>query len=145
MKKRWLFLAALIVSAPHAAYAARQQTKISGAQTEAHVSGADTAQGGKNGTIHASGAATSAAGKTSSATGKKASDAGKVVDAIGRAAFAKDAGKNAPRHSSTVTHEFSDDHPAPGVVRQPRQPKQAAVEPPRSPDQPRSPDIPKLK
>lgn len=145
MKKRWPFLAALIVAAPHAAYAARQQTKISGAQTEAHVSGADTAQGGKNGTIHASGAATSAPGKAPSATGKKASDAGKVVDAIGKAAFAKDAGKNAPRKASTVTHEFNDDHPAPGEVRQPRQPKQATVKQPRSPAPPRAPDIPRDK
>lgn len=145
MKKRWPFLAALIVAAPHAAYAIKQQAKISGAQTEAHVSGAGTAQGNKDGAIHVSGAATSAAGKASSAKGKPASDAGKVVDAIGRAAFAKDTGKNAPPPPSTVTHEFNDDHPAPGEVRQPRQPKQATVEPPRSPDQPRTPDIPKNK
>lgn len=129
---------ALILATPHAAYAKKQQVKISGAQTETHISGANTPQGNKNGAIHASGA-------TTSATGKPASDAGKVVDAIGKAAFTKDAGKNAPRNPSAVTHEFNDDHPAPGEVRQPRQPKQATVEQPRSPAPPRTPDIPRDK
>ncbi|TBR21610.1 MAG: hypothetical protein EPO63_08480 [Candidatus Nitrosotenuis sp.] len=117
-----LFFFASPFTASSGADAAQKQAKISGTQTETHISGTNTAQGGGNGTVHASGAATPAATK---------------------AAPAKKAGKkNALFQQPGSTQESSDKNPAPGEVRKPRQPQPATVESPRSPTPPRTPDVP---
>ncbi len=124
MNKLFPLFIALMFAASHTAYAEKKQTNISGAQTETHVCGTATPQDNKDGKIHASGAATP--------TGNKAAPAKNTVQIT-------------PQKPSTVTHQFNDDHSAPGEVRKPRQPSQAVVEQPRSPGLPRAPELPRNK
>lgn len=128
-----LFMALMLVI-PTVAHTGEKQANISGAQTETHLSGASTPEGNPGEKIHASGATTSPPGKSTAgkAASRKTATEGKT-------------GKDVPRNSLTVTHQFNDERPAPGDVRKPRQPAQATVEKPRSPGQPRAPELPRKK
>ena len=124
MKKTLLLFLAFMLAAPHAAIAGKKQAAISGAKTDTHVSGAYTPQDNHDDKIHASGATTHAADK---------------------AASAKNAGQNGPRHPAKGTQKSNGKHPAPGEVRKPYQPKEATVEQPQAPKPPRTPNIPRDK